>query len=180
MFAVLLPCVFLRTAVAQETPAEISYHTQIRPIFQTHCQGCHQPAKPNGQYVMTEFAALVSGGESEEQAVVPGKPDESQLLVRITPENGEASMPRGKPPLSEVEIGLVKSWIEQGAVDDSPASGRQRYSKDKPPVYSLPPVITSLDFSPDGSLLAVAGFHEVLLHKADGSGLVTRLIGLSE
>ncbi|NDB77838.1 MAG: hypothetical protein EB141_19710, partial [Verrucomicrobia bacterium] len=48
------------------------------------------------------------------------------------------------------------------------------------PVYSLPPVITSLDYSPDGKLLAVAGFHEVLLHQANGSGLVARLVGLSE
>ena len=42
---------------------------------------------------------------------------------------------------------------------------------DHPPIYQRPPVITSLDFSPDGSLLAVAGFHEVLLWKADGSEL---------
>ena len=47
-------------------------------------------------------------------------------------------------------------------------------------VYTLPPVITSIDYSPDGKLLAVAGFHEVLLHKADGSGLKARLVGLSE
>src|SRR6185503_773518 len=49
-----------------------------------------------------------------------------------------------------------------------------------PPIYERPPVVTSLDFSPDGSLLAVAGFHEVLLWKGDGSQLVARLIGLSE
>jgi WD40 repeat protein len=49
-----------------------------------------------------------------------------------------------------------------------------------PPVYALPPVLTSLDYSPDGNLLAVSGYHEVLLHKADGSGLVARLVGLSE
>src|SRR6202011_1086682 len=44
----------------------------------------------------------------------------------------------------------------------------------------LPPVVSALDYSPDGTLLAVSGFHEVLLHKSDGSGLVSRLIGLSE
>src|SRR5262249_25067490 len=38
----------------------------------------------------------------------------------------------------------------------------------------------SLDYSPDGTLLAVSGYHEVLLHKSDGSGLVGRLVGLSE
>src|SRR5439155_1086887 len=49
-----------------------------------------------------------------------------------------------------------------------------------PPVYELPPVVTSLDYSPDGSLLAVSGYHEVLLYKADGSEVVGRLVGMSE
>ena len=43
-----------------------------------------------------------------------------------------------------------------------------------------PPVLKSVEFSPDGDLLAVGGYHEVLLHKADGSGLVARLVGQSE
>ena len=46
--------------------------------------------------------------------------------------------------------------------------------------YTRLPVIPALAFSPDGSLLAVAGFHEVLLWKSDGSELVGRLVGLSE
>ena len=25
--------------------AKVSYDKQVRPIFQAHCQGCHQPAK---------------------------------------------------------------------------------------------------------------------------------------
>src|SRR5207244_4406094 len=51
---------------------------------------------------------------------------------------------------------------------------------DHPPTYALPPVITSMDYSPDGTLLAIAGYHEVLLHKSDGSGLAARLVGASE
>jgi WD40 repeat protein len=51
---------------------------------------------------------------------------------------------------------------------------------DHPPVYSALPVVTSLDFSPDGGLLAVSGYHEVLIHTADGSEIVARLVGLSE
>jgi WD40 repeat protein len=34
-------------------------------------------------------------------------------------------------------------------------------------------------YSPDGSMLAVSGYHEILLHKPDGSGLIARLIGES-
>ena len=166
-----------KVAAANE---KVSYYRQIRPLFQAHCQGCHQPAKPQGEYVMTDFKRLLAGGESEEPAVVPFKPGESSLVVQLIPEGGEAEMPKEKDPLSKGQIELVTRWVAEGAVDDTPESAKLRYDAKHPPVYMLPPVITSLDFSPDGKLLAVAGFHEVLLHKADGSGLVARLIGMSE
>src|SRR5690606_29905382 len=70
--------------------------------------------------------------------------------------------------------------IAAGAHDDTPASTTPQYDAEHPPVYEAAPVLTSLDFSPDGSLLAVSGYHEVLLHKADGSELVGRLVGLAE
>jgi WD40 repeat protein len=41
-------------------------------------------------------------------------------------------------------------------------------------------VITALRFSPDGTVLAVSGNREVLLHKADGSAVLQRLQGKSE
>ena len=160
--------------------AAVSYHKQILPILQARCQGCHQPARDSGQYVMTDFDRLVAGGESEEAAIIPGKPDESYLMLQIIPEDGAASMPPKGDPLSEVEIELIRKWIEQGAVNDIPKNVNAGYSKESPPKYTRPPVVTSLDFSPDGSLLAVSGFNEVLLHSADGSELIDRLIGLSE
>ena len=179
-----LLCLFCTVGVADDAAESsdkpVSYYEQVRPIFQAHCQGCHQPAKSNGDYVMTDFARLVEGGESEEAAVVPGKPDESYLFQLIVPTDGEAEMPKGEKPLSKAEIDLVRRWISQGAADDTPENAKQRYDMDRPPVYTHPPVITSLDFSPDGKLLAVAGFHEVLIHRADGSGLVARLVGMSE
>lgn len=168
------------TAAQAEPEARVSYYSQVRPIFQAHCHGCHQPAKANGEYVMTVFARLVAGGESEVAAIQRGEPDDSYLLDLITPTDGEAEMPQGKKPLSVSDIDLIRQWIAQGASDDTPENARQRYDMDHPPEYTRPPVVTSLDYSPDGELLAVAGFHEVLLHKADGSGLVARLVGISE
>src|SRR5262249_35474866 len=44
--------------------------------------------------------------------------------------------------------------------------------------YHAPPVITALAISPDGKLLAVSGYHEILLHQ-DGK-LVARLPGLAD
>ncbi|MCA8997075.1 MAG: DUF1549 domain-containing protein, partial [Planctomycetaceae bacterium] len=160
--------------------APVSYYDDIRPIFQAHCQGCHQPAKPGGDYVMTSFDRLLKPGESGDPAIVPGNPDESYLITQITPTDGEAEMPKGKPPLTDVEIATIRKWIAQGAKDDTPENAHERYDADNPPIYTRPPVITSLDYSPDGSLLAIAGFHEVLIRSADGKELVARLIGLSE
>src|SRR5207244_7777145 len=81
---------------------------------------------------------------------------------------------------AEAQSLTIRRWIEQGAKDDTPASTRQVVDAQHPPTYLLAPVLTSLAYSPDGSLLAVSGYHEVLLHHADGSGLVARLVGLSE
>ena len=160
---------------------KVSYDKQIRPMFQAKCQGCHQPAKAGGGYVMTAFDRLLKGGESDDQAIVAGKPAESHLVEQITPDkDGKAEMPQNKPALSAGEIELITRWIAQGASDDTPRNAQARYDMEHPPEYTRLPVIPSLAFSPDGSLLAVAGFHEVLLWKADGSQLVGRLVGLSE
>jgi mono/diheme cytochrome c family protein len=166
---------------AKEPPAEISYYRDVRPLFQQHCQGCHQPAMPKGGFVMTEHASLLKKGESDHPGVVPGKPELSKVIEQITPHDGKRPvMPKGKDPLVGHDVELITKWIAQGAKDDTPPAAREIVDNDHPPVYALPPVITSLDYSPDSSLLAVAGYHEVLLHKADGSGLAGRLVGLSE
>jgi WD40 repeat protein/mono/diheme cytochrome c family protein len=167
-------------AAAASSGPKVSYDKQIRPIFQAHCQGCHQPAKAGGAYVMTAFDRMVKGGESSLPAIVPGKIDESHLIDKITPQDGKAEMPQGKPPLLAAEVELISRWIAQGAADDTPQTAKARYDRDHPPEYTRLPVIPALAFAPDGSLLAVAGFHEVLLWKADGSELVGRLVGLSE
>lgn len=172
-----LPCL----AFSADAPEKISFHKQIRPIFQANCNGCHQPAKPEGTYDTTSIAKLLKPGESGKAGIVAGKPDESYLLQQITPDKvGKAAMPQGKNPLVERDLQLIRQWIVEGAVDDSPANATSSVDAEHPPVYTRPPVISSIDYSPDGSLIAVAGFHEVLLHKADGSGLVARLIGLAE
>ena len=162
-------------------PVEVSYYRQVRPILQQHCQGCHQPAKSMGGYVMTSYAALFHKGNSGEDGVVSGKPHESKLLAQIVAKNGKPpAMPKGRDPLLGHDVSLIKDWIAQGARDDSPPLARQVVDAEHPPTYAMPPVITSIDYSPDGQILAIAGYHEILLHKADGSGLLARLIGVSE
>ena len=167
---------------AATAPETVSYFNDIRPVLQQHCQGCHQPAKAGGDYVMTSYDDLFAAGSSDVEPIVAGKPSEAGLIEQvISVDDKPAKMPKGKPPLANHEVALIRKWIEQGAKDDTPESARETVvDMDHPPVYQATPVLTSLDYSPDGSLLAVSGYHEVLLHKADGSGLVARLVGISD
>ena len=146
-------------AAEPEKPAgEVSFFKDVLPILRgKNCTGCHQPAKQGGEYVMTEFAALLKGGESGEAAVAPGKPEKSYLIEQITPEGGKAAMPKDAPPLSDTEIATIRTWIEQGAKDDTPASNRPQYDGEHPPIYMAPPVLKSIEYSPKGDLLAVGG-----------------------
>jgi WD40 repeat protein/mono/diheme cytochrome c family protein len=168
---------------AKDAPTgKISYYKDVRPIFQQQCQGCHQPAKPQGGFVMTSHPDLFKLGDSEQAGVVAGKPEVSLLVKLLKGEDkGRARMPKGKDPLTDVQIKLITEWVAQGATDDTPAAAKAPLvDAEHPPVYAQLPVITAVTFSPDGQLLAVAGYHEVLLHKGDGSSLVARLVGLSE
>lgn len=180
--AILLFALPVALAEPPAVPAKVSYARDVLPLLQQHCIGCHQPAKAQGGYVMTSRDALVKRGDTDLPGVVPGKPLESNLLAKISPtKDGKApSMPKGGPALPEKDVALIARWIADGAVDDTPASARTLIDGSHPPEYNLPPVVTSVDYSPDGTLLAVSGYHEVLLYKPDGSALVSRLVGLSE
>jgi WD40 repeat protein len=161
----------------------ISYHQEIKPIFQANCNGCHQPAKQKGDYLMTDFDSLIEGGETGKPAVVPGKPQDSYLLSQIALDSsGNAEMPKGKntKPLHEVEIAKIEQWIKEGARDDSPEGAGNLFTMDKKPIYQKLPLIRTLAYSPDGKLLAQNGFHEVLIADGAKGKLVSRLVGLSE
>ena len=155
----------------------VSFYRQIRPILQRHCVGCHQPAKRGGKLLLTTFEGFRQGGENG-KGFMPGKPDDSVVIDYISGEKPE--MPLNKDPLSKAQIALISRWIKAGAKDDTPEAAKDTITAKNPPKYVRPPVVTALAYSPDGKLLAVSGYHETLLHKVDGSGVVGRLVGRAQ
>jgi mono/diheme cytochrome c family protein len=172
----LLVACFLPTILLGETGA--SYFRDVRPILQRQCQGCHQPAVKSSGLDLTTFDGLSKGGKRG-ASFTPGAPAQS-LLVKYIKGEAQPAMPLGGAPLNAEQIASISSWIAAGGKNDTPAEVTDSISLDRPPVYLQPPVISALAFSPDGTALAVSGYREVLLHKADGSGLVSRLVGQSE
>jgi mono/diheme cytochrome c family protein len=123
-FLRLLPCfcaapfgILGDTASAQDAP--INYQKQIRPIIVDHCLACHgvdADTREGGLRLDRKDDAL-RGGESHKPAIVPGKPDESELIRRVTSLSPDDVMP---PPshaaqLSPQQVALLKAWIQTGA-----------------------------------------------------------------
>jgi WD40 repeat protein len=151
-----------------------SYVRDVRPILDKHCTSCHQPASKQSDLDLTTYAGLQAGGRRG-PAFVAGSPQESRVIQFITA-SLTPSMPLGQPPLAASEVSTIRDWVASGARDDSGSEA----ASSAPAVYRQPPVITALRFSPDGQTLAVSGHREVLLHRADGSGLVRRLPGKAD
>ena len=88
----------------------VDYSSQIQPIFDANCGGCHLNNSAGGLN-LSNYANLMSSN-----AVVPGNHLSSDLWIRT--DNG--SMPPSGS-LSQSNIDLIAQWIDEGALE-SPAN----------------------------------------------------------
>lgn len=103
-------------------PKKVSYNFHIRPIFSDKCFKCHGPdANKREAHLRLDIADSALAPLTETKgafAIIPGKPDESELYKRISSTDSSYQMPVPESHLgllSAYEIALVKKWIEQGA-----------------------------------------------------------------
>lgn len=94
---------------------EIDFSTQIKPILNTHCISCHGGVKKNGGFSVLFEEEAFAITESGHPAIIPGDPNGSELIRRLSASDPEMRMPYQRSPLSEDEIQLLKTWIKQGA-----------------------------------------------------------------
>ncbi len=97
--------------------AAVDFHQDIKPIFVRHCFACHGPAKSESGLRLDLRSAAMHGGD-DGPVIVKGDSARSMLIQYVTGQNesGTVMPPKDKgSPLSEQEIALLKSWIDQGA-----------------------------------------------------------------
>ena len=93
----------------------IDYSTQVKPILNKNCLACHGGVrKQAGLSFLFEEEALAEL-ESGNYAIVPGNAKQSEMIRRLTLEDPELRMPFEHDPLTDSEIELLTTWIEQGA-----------------------------------------------------------------
>ena len=95
---------------------QVSFSQDVRPLFvQYGCTGCH--GGTSGLTVGT-VASLLAGGNSG-PAIIPGNGAGSTLVKKISPGPPFGSrMPQGGPFMLEASIATIRTWIDQGALDN--------------------------------------------------------------
>lgn len=94
---------------------EVDFSTEIKPILNKHCITCHGGVKKNGGFSILFEEEAFAINESGLPAIVPGSPNSSELIKRLTHSDPELRMPYQRAALSDEEIDLLKTWIRQGA-----------------------------------------------------------------
>jgi Protein of unknown function (DUF1553)/Protein of unknown function (DUF1549)/Planctomycete cytochrome C len=121
-----ISCFHKKDAVNNKIPEIISYNFHIRPILSDKCFKCHGPDANKRQagfrldIADSAFAPLKETKGAF--ALVPGKPDSSELYRRISSTDTSYMMPSPEAHLgvlTQHEIKLFKKWIEQGAKYES-------------------------------------------------------------
>lgn len=103
------------SASAQDS---ISFNRDIRPILANHCLACHGPDEHERQ---ADLRLDQRESALEMEAIVPGDPDNSSLLERVSTDDSDLVMPpmeTGKP-LSPDQKQKLKQWIAAGATYDA-------------------------------------------------------------
>ena len=94
------------------THAQQDLAQQAYAVLQQNCLTCHGPAGAFRETLLLEHTALLETG-----AVVPGKPDASELYTRLLEQDPIKRMPLGQPRLSDAAILAIQRWIQAGAPD---------------------------------------------------------------
>lgn len=97
----------------------VSFSRQVAPLLIENCNGCHFNARnASGRLRFDNFTQILAGGDSG-SIITAGKGEESLLVKKLRGTEGQRMPAGNRPPLSEENIKLISTWIDEGATFDS-------------------------------------------------------------
>jgi hypothetical protein len=113
------PMVLGLSDLSNAADSAVDFDRDIRPLLSNYCFTCHGPdeSERQGGLRLDVREGALGEADSGEPAIVPGEPDQSELIARITSDDEFERMP---PPetgktLSAREQQLLAQWIREGA-----------------------------------------------------------------
>jgi len=101
-------------ARTSSTFSNIDFARDVQPILASKCIRCHGPETREAGLRLDDRKVALSELESGNHAITPGRPEDSELLRRITADESER-MPPAEPPLNAIQVARLRQWIAEGA-----------------------------------------------------------------
>ena len=105
------------SAVAESSDQSVSFNRDVRPILAKNCFACHGPDEGTREAdLRLDSAEGATANLDGHRAVVPGKPDQSELIARIESHDSDLLMPPldSGHELSKNEKDMLRRWIAEG------------------------------------------------------------------
>ena len=88
------------------------WKAHVEPLLKDRCLECHNPTKAKSDLDLSSLQTMLRGGERG-PAVVPGKPDDSNLYKFLRTEADPHMPPGSRKPLNDEEVALIGKWIQE-------------------------------------------------------------------
>jgi mono/diheme cytochrome c family protein len=108
----------LGATAAEPARTRVDFGRDIRPILAENCLECHGPdARGRKGDLRLDVREDVFADRGGYRVVLPGQPEESELLARVTAGEPGTRMPppKSKRTLTPAQIDLLKRWVAEGA-----------------------------------------------------------------
>ena len=100
-------------------PAKVDFNRDVIPVLSNNCFKCHGPDPDNRKagLRLDIREVAIKPAESGSIAIVPGKPDDSELVHRIFSDDPDERMPskESNKSLTETQKQILRRWIAEGA-----------------------------------------------------------------
>ncbi len=90
----------------EEEIADVSFATEVKPIFDGECVGCHNNFSASAGYNFEGYSNVLK------------HVSDPALLNAIKHESTSSPMPKGGAKLSTTKIKTIEEWIKEGAKDN--------------------------------------------------------------
>jgi len=95
--------------------APVDFATQVKPIINKHCISCHGGVKQKGGFSLLFREEALAKTKDGKYGIVPGDPEHSEMIRRLSSKDPEERMPYKHDPLPEEDIAILTKWVKQGA-----------------------------------------------------------------
>jgi len=98
------------------TKTNVTYATDIKPIFDASCLKCHDSTKKPKAHLALDSLEGALKGSKDGKVITPGDSAKSALVLSVAHVGDpDTFMPKHAKPLTPDQIGLIRAWIDQGA-----------------------------------------------------------------